>query len=394
MRYEYIAPDNTRTQVEVGDENGDIRTFHTSVVSDPVKLRLIKQKDGSYRTESINALGTLGFGVSTNDRQDGASNKNGAYTITAHYNGQETYHILYEKFSFAETRYLNRHIDYGYYRENKSRIQKLFRQSNNPLSLIKRDPDNGLVVVEKDFSSVYSIKIKDYKGNLTQITIPIKGKANTDPIPSAVKESTDYIMANRGNSITKGKYSVYIPAESLYEDAALNIESIGDTLKFHKDRIPSHKNMTISVDVSNYKKEDLPYLYIGRLNYGRYPSYTTTYRSKTKLSAKTKTFGNFVIAMDTVPPIIEPLNFADGKWISKNETLELKVEDIITGVSSYRATVNGNFILTEYDYKKDVLVYDFDDDIVSETENKLKVIVTDNVGNSATFEATFFRKEL
>jgi hypothetical protein len=39
-----------------------------------------------------------------------------------------------------------------------------------------------------------------------------------------------------------------------------------------------------------------------------------------------------------------------------------------------------------------MLTYDFDDKVITETENNLKVIVTDNVGNSSTFEATFFRK--
>ena len=47
----------------------------------------------------------------------------------------------------------------------------------------------------------------------------------------------------------------------------------------------------------------------------------------------------------------------------------------------------------EYNYKKDVLTYDFSDDIILEAKNNLKLIVTDNVGNSATFEATFFRKK-
>lgn len=46
----------------------------------------------------------------------------------------------------------------------------------------------------------------------------------------------------------------------------------------------------------------------------------------------------------------------------------------------------------EYDYKKNTLTYDFNDRINTETENNLKVIVTDNVGNSTTFESTFFRK--
>jgi hypothetical protein len=46
----------------------------------------------------------------------------------------------------------------------------------------------------------------------------------------------------------------------------------------------------------------------------------------------------------------------------------------------------------EYEYKTDMLTYDFNDKVISETENNLKLIVTDNVGNSSTFEATFFRK--
>ena len=100
------------------------------------------------------------------------------------------------------------------------------------------------------------------------------------------------------------------------------------------------------------------------------------------------------MAIDTIAPTIVPKNFKDGQWISKNTTLEIKIEDKETGISSYRATLNGKFILTEYDYKKDVLVYDFEDQVTTESENNLQLIVVDNVGNSATFEATFFRKQL
>jgi hypothetical protein len=46
----------------------------------------------------------------------------------------------------------------------------------------------------------------------------------------------------------------------------------------------------------------------------------------------------------------------------------------------------------EYEYKKDQLTYNFDDCISTETKNNLKVIVTDNVGNSSTFETVFYRK--
>lgn len=367
---------------------------HVNNSQNPVKLRLILQKDGSYKTEKVTALGRLGFGVSTYDQQNGASNKNGVYKMQTTFNGQPKFTALFERFSFGETRYLNRFIDYKYYKDNRSRVQKLFRQSNNPLSMLSEDADDGYVNVEDGFSSTYLIEVFDYKGNKTQITIPIEGNSATALTPREDNETEDYIVADQSTSITKGKFSIYIPAGSLYEDTYLDIEARGDTLKFHKDVIPIHKNISITMDASKYKEADMRHLFIGRLNYKGEPYHNTTTRSGNKLTAKTRTFGNFTIAMDTVPPTINPVNFQPDQWISKNKTLKIKIEDDLSGIGSYRATLNGNYILTEYDYKKDVLTYDFADAIVSDTENNLKLIVVDNVGNSTTFEATFFRKQL
>ncbi len=367
---------------------------HVNGSQNRTKLRLIRQKDGSYRAESVTALGQIGFGVSTYDQQNGASNKNGAYQIITTFNGEEKFKVLFNKFSFSETRYMNRYLDYEYFKRNKSRVQKLFRESNNPLSVIVKDLDNGLIDVEDGFSSVYTIEVIDFKGNSVVITVPIKGKSTAITDKKKDNSTNDYIYSAQGNSITKGKFGVYIPAESLYEDTYLNIKTMGDTLHLHEDVVPIHKNITISYDASGYKKEDFSKLYIGRLNYRGQPYYNTTYKNGSKLSTRTKTFGSYVIAMDTVPPTVQPVNFANDQWISKNKTLTLKIEDDTSGIGSYRATINGKFILTEYDYKKDVLVYNFDDGIVDETENNLKVIVVDNVGNSTTFEATFFRKQL
>ena len=75
------------------------------------------------------------------------------------------------------------------------------------------------------------------------------------------------------------------------------------------------------------------------------------------------------------------------------ETLALKITDGKSGIGSYRATINGEFALMEYDYKKNRIVYNFDDMVSPETEQKLQIEVVDNVGNSATFEATIYRKQ-
>lgn len=367
---------------------------HVDQSQNPVKLRLKRQKDGSYVAESIRAYGKIGFGISAYDQQNGASNKNGTYQIKTKFNGETQFTVLFNKFSFDETRYLNRYIDYHYFETNKSRVQKLFRQSNNPLSVIVQEINNGYVQVEDSFSSMYTIEVSDFEGNTVLITIPIEGIKEEIKDPKRIEKTSDFIYADQATSITKGKFSIYIPSESLYEDTYLSIEAKGDTLVFHEDVIPIHKNISITVDASNYKAADLSKLYIGRINYKGVPYYNSTSRKDTKLSTGVRTFGTYALALDTIPPTITPKNFKEGQWISKNNTLEITIDDKESGVSSYRATLNGKFILTEYDYKKDVLVYDFEDQVTTESENNLQVIVVDNVGNSATFEATFFRKQL
>jgi murein DD-endopeptidase MepM/ murein hydrolase activator NlpD len=360
----------------------------------PYKVRLKKQKDGSYKAENIEAFGKIGFGISSHDQQNGASNKNGVYQIKTAHNGQEKFNILFEKFSFSETRYLNRFIDYGYFKKNKSRIQKLFRESNNPLSIIKNEEDNGFISVSEGFESNFTIEVCDYLDNKVLITIPIKGVSAAELVATEDYSKQEYILANVHTSLSQGKFDMYFPPQSLYEDVYLDISARGDTLSFHKDEVPIHKNVTISADISAYKTIDKSKLYLGRLNYKGIPYYSNTKLEGNTLKTRVRTFGDYVIAADTTKPKIKAINFSEGKWISSNKSLKIKIEDSESGISSYRATINGKYILTEYEYKKDVLTYDFADNIISDAENNLKLIVTDNVGNSTTFEATFFRKQL
>lgn len=366
---------------------------HVNQSQNRTKLRMIKQKDGNYKTEDLKAFGKIGFGITTYDQQDGASNKNGSYRIETRFNGTQKFEVLFNKFSFSETRYLNRYTDYNYYETNKSMVQKLFRETNNPLSIITAEDENGYVTVQDSLQSIYTIEVKDFKGNRMYITVPIEGAKQEILEPKNIEKTDDFIFADHATSITKGKWSIYIPANSLYEDTYLNIKDEGDVLKFHEDLIPIHSNISITADISSYNEADRDKLYIGRLNYRGLPYYNSTTRNGDKLTAKTRTFGSYTIASDTNPPKIKPVNFSEGKWISNQNFLKLKITDDLSGISSYRATINDKFILMEYDYKKDVLTYNFNDNVNLETENNLKVIVIDNVGNSATFEAKFFRKQ-
>jgi hypothetical protein len=71
--------------------------------------------------------------------------------------------------------------------------------------------------------------------------------------------------------------------------------------------------------------------------------------------------------------------------------LSLTITDELSGIDAYNATLNGEWILMEYETKNNTLTYNFDDKILDQKQCDLKVVVTDNVGNTSTFTSTFYR---
>ena len=357
------------------------------------ELRLIPNKNGDYSTEPIEACGNIGFGIVSYDQQDLARNKNGLSNIKSFYNGNQIFEMDFKRFSFAESKHINRFIDYELFKEKKSRVQKLFVQSGNTLSMLKNVDNNGYLKVEDSTNSIYKVKLTDYKGNESWLSIAITGKLKKERLEAPEINPNTYILANQDNQLEKENVSVYFPSQTFYDDLYLDFNVSNDTLKLHKNTIPLMKSYTIKFDISNYLDTDKNKLFIASLyGYDQKPSYVSTKRIGNLLSARTKSLGTFTLARDAVNPVIKPINFQNEKWISKLKVLKLKVTDDLSGISNYRATINGKWILMEYDYKKNTLTYNFEDGVSSETENNLKLIVTDNVGNSTTFESTFFRK--
>ncbi|APY12001.1 peptidase M23 [Seonamhaeicola sp. S2-3] len=356
------------------------------------KLRLIPLKNGDYVVENIEAFGNIGFGIETNDRQNLAANSNGVYNIRTFFNGNNNFELDFKRFSFAETKHINQLIDYEHYVTKKQRIQKLFK-INNPLSIYKEVLNNGILNIEDSTHSVYKIRVADYKNNETWVTLNIKGTKNKTVTPLKPKTTPYFIKADQAINLKQDKVTVDFYKDTFYEDFYIDFEVNNDTLKLHKNVIPTKKSFKITYDISNYKDQDKNKLYIARLlGYNKYPAYTSTKRKGDLLIATTKYLGTYALATDTIKPTISPLNFKNGQWLSKYRYLKVKINDKLSGVSNYRATVNGKWILMEYDYKTKTLTHDFNDGVVTDTKNNLKVIVTDNVGNNSTFEALFYRK--
>lgn len=365
---------------------------HIDGVQKKKKIRLRKQLDGSFVAEAIKSYGEIGFGIVANDRQDYAPNKNGVSKIETYFNGQKSINIDFKRFSFSETKHINRFIDYAHYRAKKRKIQKLFIEKNNPLSLFTFEEYKGKLNIKDSTNSSYTIKIKDYKNNITSVRVPILGEFQNIKKVDSIPLNYTFVNASEQAIFEENSIRVEIPAHTLYDDTYLEIEVKNDTLKLHRPNIPLKKSMTITFDASHFEPNDLNYLYIASVSaYGKL-YYTSTKRKGSSLSARTKYFGTYTLATDKEGPKITPSNFKNGSWMSNYRYLKIKISDAISGIKNFRATVNGKWILMEYDSKTKILTHDFNDGVITDTKNNLKLIVTDNVGNSSKFESVFYRK--
>ena len=59
-----------------------------------------------------------------------------------------------------------------------------------------------------------------------------------------------------------------------------------------------------------------------------------------------------------------------------------------SGIKSYRATINDQWILMEHEPKKNTLTYDFSDHRFKQAKLDFKLEVKDQVGNKSVYEAT------
>lgn len=357
-----------------------------------IKLKYLRQSDGTYLADKVTATGTIGFGINTFDRQDLAANQNGVYSVKQVVNGKLYTDYEFKTFSFTESRYINTLIDYEHFSTHRERIQKCFKEESNLLGIYKTIYNNGKIDVSEGLSYNVEILIHDLAGNLTKVTIPVEGKQEEIIIPKIEEKTDNYIIAKKPNNFDLGGAKVYFPANTFYNNFYIDLKKGQDTVTIHNSRVPAHRNFTVTFDVSKYSAAERKQMFIGRLDSNGSASYASTYKRGTAFTTRTRDLGTYTLAKDTIAPKIRPKNFKNKQWLTNYSYLSLNITDDLSGINTYNATLNGEWILMEYEPKTKTITYNFDDLILDKTQCELKVVVTDNVGNSSTFTSTFYRK--
>ncbi|RTY81441.1 M23 family metallopeptidase [Flavobacterium sp. LS1P28] len=358
----------------------------------PIALNVSLQKDGTYLSDKVTANGVIGFGISASDSDDVSFNVNGVYKVHSFYNGKPNFGYEFNTYSFDEMRYINALIDYPRYKKTQQRVQKLFMKTPYNLSIIQADENKGVLQITPNLASLYRIEVSDFFGNKKIIAIPIQYDLLPTVISPEPAVSNYFVNANVDSNFALENMSVFFPSGTFYDDFNMNFDVKNDILWLHDDTVPAHSNFTVSIEDTKATELQREKMFIGRID-GKATNYNPTYIKDNVFSTKVKILGKYALVSDTVAPKITMNAPVEGKWISTQKTIQLSISDDLSGIKSYNGYLNGKWVLFEYDNKTRKITHYFSDGIVAEGANDLKVVVTDNVGNSTTFETHFFRSQ-
>ncbi|SEH89009.1 Peptidase family M23 [Paenimyroides aquimaris] len=342
----------------------------------------LSKQNNSYKSNTIQAKGTIGFGINTHDTQNGSRGKNGIYRMVTYVNGTKNFEVVFDEFSFDESKYLNQYIDYKYYQLSGNRIQKLFVVNDLPLSLIKTKKNNGQIVVNEGEDLNFKIEVFDAHENKQTIEIPVKYydyQINKKPKPDG-----KYIDYLKDYAFEENNVSVEWDARTFFEDVYLKIKTENNKLTLHKDEYAVQKNISIKMLVpDDYPNKDQTF--IGKTD-GKKVKYFDTWKRGNDFRIRTKELGTYELVTDKADPIV---NFvSDYETFTKEDVLVFEIEDKLSGINTYSGYLNNEWILFDYDYKTKKLIHKLSDEKFTPGTNTLRLEVTDRVGNNTTFEQT------
>ncbi len=365
------------------------------------KVMAYKNRYGLKGDSVINVHGKVAFGLRAYDRMNKTRNKNGVYSERLTIDSVPVFEIKMDELSFYTSRYINSLIDYRYFMKNKRRVVRTQLDTNNRLAIYTIVKNNGIFDFNDTLIHHLEYAVRDAYGNKSRFVFRAKGYApDTIVLPEkpVVDDSILFVQFSKKTVLLTDSLKAEFPANAFYRSQSIrygfevNNESdlYSPVYKVGTKYIPLQKYFTLSMAISKSVNDSLTSkLYIAKRNAdGKWDfaggSYDTGW-----LSTKMRSLGKFVVLIDTVPPVIEPVNVTNNKKVSNQNTLKFKIYDKPTGIKKYAGFLNGKWILMAYNPKKNLLTYRFDW-LMTKGKNRFKLYVFDNRDNETVYEAVIY----
>jgi hypothetical protein len=238
--------------------------------------------------------------------------------------------------------------------------------------------------------------VTDAYGNNASLNFYVKSHPPANPggkpKPGSMNGHTVFTFEN-DNHFERPNLKLSVPGDAVYEEFNFEYDlspplpgTYAGVHQLHNKYTPLHTWCSLSI-----KPDKLPVkleskaLIVSVAPGNKYSIQGGTFKDGW-ITTTIRDFGNYTVRVDTIPPVIKAVNIFPNKNVSKQSSILMKISDNLAGIKTYRGTLNGKWILMDYDEKNHLLAYAFDE-MMKPGKNRFELVVTDGVGNSARYSA-------
>ena len=243
-------------------------------------------------------------------------------------------------------------------------------------------------------------EVKDVVGNTAILSFKIKSEKPATTIskqPSTLNLQSSTFKYNTANHFENGSVILDAPASAFYDSFPFRYDSarrIPNTFSpvhhIHDKYTPVHDYITLSLKPVNLPEGLRPKALVVKIKDDGigYASAGGNWENNGYVTTRIREFGDYSIAVDTIPPNIKAVQPEIFTKLAGQKYVKLVISDELSGIASYRGTLNGKWILMDYDAKNKLLVYTIDTSLLP-GKNTFILEVRDGKNNRSIFAATF-----
>lgn len=343
--------------------------------------------------ETIPVNGRFGVGINTIDRHDGTTFSNGVYSIELLLDNQPISTVLFEELSFATSRAIHSYVDYPYYILKNTRVQKSFKDPNNPINIFHHLEGDGSITLPDNNIHRLTYRVRDVHGNTATHHINVRNTPGYHPERNHTPGTTMF-RYDRENYFAAESVEVVMPEGALYDHLHFSYHqgsrpagAYSMIQHVHNRFIPLFHSFELAIKADASLPEALQSKALIANANGR--SVGGAFENGW-VRTRTGAFGSFYITVDTIAPTIRPQNIANGKNMAAVSRVDFRISDDLSGIQSFNGYINGKWVLMQHDPKTSSLWHVFEDNL-PKGQHRFKLVVTDGKDNTSTFEANFTR---
>jgi hypothetical protein len=340
--------------------------------------------------------GQVGFGFQADDDFNGTGMKCGIYSAELMMDQEPVFSFKVDHLAFDMGRYINSHIDYEEFIRNKRWIHRLFLQPGNKMDIYQVGTNKGVLQLQDSKIHEMKLVVSDAHGNKNVLAFNIiRGKETHEDTKT---NGTKLFYWDRANEFQNSLVKVELPAGSLYENLSFLYTQVQGSRslcsaihKIHNTYVPVHQAFKLSIKTLPISARLQSKALVVMVDpTGKFSAVGGDYVDGW-VTARPRVFGNFAVALDTVPPKIQSMGIRDHKTLVNKQKIDFRISDNLSGIASYRGEIDGNWVLFSYDAKSATISFPFDKKrIVMGKTHSLKIVVEDAKQNRAEYNAIFY----